>query len=94
MDSQCNAHSDLAATDTETHVIRLSTVGFLLGIVLFLIPVPPFAMIAAILVLGVSVVLPLLGEFAHVDAPELDLVEQLRSLFFGPGSELNGFVVV
>jgi len=42
-------------------MVRLSTIGFILGIVLFFIPVPPFAMIASIIVLG-SVVLRLLGQ--------------------------------
>jgi len=31
-------------------MVRLSTIGFILGIVLFFIPVPPFAMIASIIV--------------------------------------------
>jgi hypothetical protein len=43
-------------------MVRLSTIGFLVGIVLFFIPVPPFAMLASILVLLVSVVLRLLGK--------------------------------
>jgi len=43
-------------------MVRLSTIGFLLGIVLFFIPVPPFAMIASVIVLAISVVLRLLGE--------------------------------
>ncbi len=43
-------------------MVRLSTIGFILGIVLFFIPVPPFAMIASIIVLGISVVLRLLGQ--------------------------------
>lgn len=43
-------------------MVRLSTIGFILGIVLFFIPIPPFAMIASILVLGISVVLRLLGQ--------------------------------
>jgi len=43
-------------------MVRLSTIGFLLGILLFFIPVPPFAMIASVLVLLASVVLRLLGD--------------------------------
>ncbi|MEA1931948.1 transporter [Halohasta litorea] len=43
-------------------MVRLSTIGILLGIVLFFIPVPPFAMIASVIVLVVSVVLRLLGK--------------------------------
>ncbi len=43
-------------------MVRLSTIGFILGIVLFFIPVPPFAMIASIIVLGLSAVLRLLGQ--------------------------------
>jgi len=43
-------------------MVKLSTIGFLLGIVLFLVPVPPFAMIASVLVLLGSVVLRLLGK--------------------------------
>ncbi len=43
-------------------MVRLSTIGFILGIILFFIPIPPFAMIASVIVLGISVVLRLLGE--------------------------------
>jgi len=43
-------------------MVRLSTIGFLVGIVLLFIPLPPFAMIAGILVLLGSVVLRLLGQ--------------------------------
>ena len=43
-------------------MVRLSTLGILLGIVLFFIPLPPFALIASIIVLVVSVVLRLLGN--------------------------------
>ncbi|ATW87464.1 hypothetical protein halTADL_0663 [Halohasta litchfieldiae] len=43
-------------------MVRPSTIGFLLGIVLFFIPIPPFAMIASIVVLLASVVLRLLGK--------------------------------
>ena len=43
-------------------MVRLSTVGVLFGIVLFFVPVPPFAMIASLIVLLASVVLRLLGK--------------------------------
>ena len=43
-------------------MVRLSTLGFIVGIVLFFIPLPPFALIASIVVLVVSVVLRLLGN--------------------------------
>ena len=32
---------------------------------------------------------PGLSKFAHIDAANMDLIKQLRSLFFGPGTELN-----
>jgi len=43
-------------------MVRLSTLGVLVGIVLFFVPLPPFALIASIIVLIVSVVLRLLGN--------------------------------
>jgi len=43
-------------------MVRLSTIGFLVGIVLFFIPLPPFAILASLVVLFVSVVLRLLGS--------------------------------
>jgi hypothetical protein len=55
-------HSGFVAVDQMRCMVRLSTIGFLLGIVLFFIPVPPFAMIASIVVLLASVVLRLLGK--------------------------------
>jgi|GEM_PF-330765 uncharacterized metal-binding protein len=55
-------HSGFVAVGLIGGMVRLSTIGFLLGIVLFFVPVPPFAMIASIIVLLVSVVLRLLGR--------------------------------
>ena len=43
-------------------MVRLSTIGFLVGIVLFFIPLPPFAILASLVVLFVSAVLRLLGS--------------------------------
>ena len=43
-------------------MVRLSTLGVLVGIVLVFIPIPPFAMIAAIFVLLASIALRLLGH--------------------------------
>ena len=43
-------------------MVRLSTIGVLVGIVLFFIPLPPFAMIASVLVLLVSIALRILGH--------------------------------